>query len=122
MICIYIYIYMCVYLHMCFHPFDIDLDWILANPKKTHKFPIFPTFSPCFSHVFPIFRAHRGTSEAACREFFDALEALDLVEAPTAAGQRYFGRFARWALREFLGEAKGTLELAKNVPGAVELW
>lgn len=59
------------------------------------------------------------TSEAACREFFDALEALDLVEAPTAAGQRYFGRFARWALREFLGEAKGTLELAKNVPGHV---
>lgn len=59
------------------------------------------------------------TSEAACRDFFDALEALDLVEAPSAAGQKYFGRFVRWALREFPAESKSTVDLAKNVPGHV---
>ena len=115
----YIYIFICVCIYTCASILSIlILIGFWQIQKKHANFPFFPRFP----HVFPIFRAHRGTSEAACREFFDALEALDLVEAPTAAGQRYFGRFARWALREFLGEAKGTLELAKNVPGAVELW
>jgi len=42
------------------------------------------------------------------------------VEAPSAAGQKYFGRFVRWALREFLAESKSTVDLAKNVPGRAE--
>ena len=42
------------------------------------------------------------------------------MEAPSAAGQKYFGRFVRWALREFLAESKSTVDLAKNVPGRAE--
>ena len=52
----------------------------------------------------------------AARDFFDAIDALDLADVP-AAGEKYFGRFVRWALREFLTEALTTVNLAKTLPG-----
>ncbi|CAJ1452906.1 unnamed protein product [Effrenium voratum] len=56
------------------------------------------------------------TSEAGCRDFFDAIDALDLAEFPSYAGQKYFGRFARWAVRDFLADAGGAINQAKMLP------
>lgn len=68
----------------------------------------------CCVHVLSQSQS-RGTGEGIFQKFFDA--ALELLEAPSA-GQRYFGRFGRWALREFLSECNGALDRAQTVPGA----
>jgi len=59
------------------------------------------------------------SNEREAQDFFDAIDALNLAEVPSAAGQKYFGRFVRWALREFLADAQGTVSQARTIPGHV---
>eukprot|EP00913_Durusdinium_trenchii_P008359 g7852.t1 len=59
------------------------------------------------------------TPEAQAMEFFDAIKALDLADHSSPAAQRYFSRFARWAIREFLADAKAAINQAKSLPGHV---
>lgn len=79
--------------------------------------------NPLWPHLFGIFRSMihcngiQGSNEREAQDFFDAIDALNLAEVPSAAGQKYFGRFVRWALREFLADAQGTVSQARTIPG-----
>lgn len=48
--------------------------------------------------------------------FFDAVDCLGLPKFPSWGAHAYFGRYARWALREFLSEAEATVEQACATP------
>eukprot|EP00931_Biecheleriopsis_adriatica_P115853 TRINITY_DN91605_c0_g1_i1.p1 TRINITY_DN91605_c0_g1~~TRINITY_DN91605_c0_g1_i1.p1 ORF type:complete len:823 (+),score=205.26 TRINITY_DN91605_c0_g1_i1:203-2671(+) len=56
-------------------------------------------------------------SQAA--QFQDALDALGLPKFPSWGAHSYFGRFSRWAIREFLSEAASAVEQAASMPAHV---
>ena len=84
-----------------------------AVNSKTHFGHTFSESSRSMIHCNGI----QGSNEREAQDFFDAIDALNLAEVPSAAGQKYFGRFARWALREFLADAQGTVSQARTIPG-----
>ncbi|CAE7739539.1 Upf1, partial [Symbiodinium pilosum] len=52
-------------------------------------------------------------------KFLDALDALGLPKFPSYGAHSYFGRFARWALREFLSEAASAVDQATATPAHI---
>ena len=102
-----------------FHFLMITLRFLMpfAQPpavnSKTHSGHTFSESSRSMIHCNGI----QGSNEREAQDFFDAIDALNLAEVPSAAGQKYFGRFVRWALREFLADAQGTVSQARSIPG-----
>ncbi|CAE7359252.1 Upf1 [Symbiodinium sp. CCMP2456] len=59
------------------------------------------------------------TPQELALKFLDALDALGLPKFPSYGAHSYFGRFARWALREFLSEAASAVDQATATPAHI---
>ena len=56
------------------------------------------------------------TKEAAALEVFNIIDEQQMGLFPTVAGKEYFGRFSRWAVRDFISDAHSAIAMAQNVP------
>ena len=56
------------------------------------------------------------TREAAALEVLNVIDAQQMALFPSAPGKAYFGRFARWAVRDFISDAQSAINQARTLP------
>ena len=56
------------------------------------------------------------TKEAAALEVFNVIEEQEMALFPSVAGKEYFGRFSRWAIRDFISDSQSAITQAKTLP------